>query len=129
LAELDNVPEPWYYRKLPPSLIAIAATVIVAAFLGIEFWPQRLAAPLTVVATAPLPQPERSPLPTNLKPFLAAPESRPVKTRPLLPPPPALQALDFSKAATAVDALSRAQAGQNAQAQLAETAVVAGSVH
>ncbi|PWU04646.1 MAG: hypothetical protein C5B51_16320 [Terriglobia bacterium] len=100
LAALDTVREPWYYRKVPWSVIAAATAVITLTFVAVEYWPQRQAPPITVVATAPLPQFERSPLPTNLKPFLALPQNLPLKKFPALPiePPPALPAPAVSAA-------------------------------
>jgi len=128
LAALDDVPEPWYYRKLPPGLIAAAAALIVVGFVGIEYWPQRQAAPLTVVARAPQPQPERSPLPTSLRPLAPLPTARPGKSRPALDLPPALPPVAVADALTAAQVSKSQLFAPSAAVAPVETALVAGTV-
>jgi hypothetical protein len=104
LASLDKAPEPWYYRPVHPALIFAATAGIVLGVVVIKFWPQRQAAPLSVVATAPKPQPEKSLLPSDLRPFIVPgyvsqarkpPATLPAEEPPVLaqaippPPPPA----------------------------------------
>ncbi len=150
LATLAEAPEPWYYRPVHPALIFAATAGIVLGVVVIKFWPVPQAAPLSVVATAPQPQPEKSPLPSDLRPFIAPPNiSQRPGARPALPtePPPSLLAqasppptpLAAPAAAppppppAANDAI--AVAGQalfkaeNLLAPKDRTAVVAGSVH
>ena len=150
LASLAEAPEPWYYRPVHPALIFVATAGIVLCVVVIKFWPERQAAPLSVVATAPQPQPEKSPLPSDLRPFIVPRNiSQRPGTRPALPtePPPALLAqasppptpLAAPAAAppppppAANDAIAVAgQAlfkAQNLLAPTDRTAVVAGSVH
>jgi hypothetical protein len=102
LATLAEAPEPWYYRRVHPALIFAATAVIVLGVVVIKFWPERQAAPLSVVATAPRPQPEKSPLPSDLRPFITPgyisqsrkppatlpAEEPPVLAQAVLPPPP-----------------------------------------
>ncbi len=131
LATLDEAPEPWYCRKLPVSWIAAATALTVVIFVGYEYWPIRQAPPLTVVATAPMPQPERSPLPTNLRQFVMPEAPRPRVARPALgaAPPPEVAATAAPDAQPSVQALARFQAeAVKPVAPPPEAGVVAGSV-
>jgi hypothetical protein len=131
LATLAEAPEPWYYRPVHPALIFAATAGIVLGVVVIKFWPVPQAAPLSVVATAPQPQPEKSPLPTDLRPFIAPPyvaQSR--KTAATLPaeeppviaqaiPPPAPPALTDALTATTGAQLAGQPAGARDEAPAA----------
>ena len=131
LASLDEAPEPWYYRRVHPALIFAATAGIVLGVVVIKFWPERQAAPLSVVATAPRPQPEKSPLPSDLRPFITPgyvsqnrkrPSTLPAEEPPVLaqailpPPPPAATAPPAPPPAALTDALT-APAGTQSPGQ------------
>jgi hypothetical protein len=89
LANLEQAPEPWYYRPLSPAAIAASAAALIAFALVVSWRPLPLRKPVTPV------EPQIVTVRPEVKPFSALPDS--LRPQPVpspvpreLPPPPLL---------------------------------------
>jgi hypothetical protein len=103
LVALGEVPQPWYCRDVPAAVIAGALAAMVTITLAVKFWPVRSVPLVTVVARGDLPQAVRSPLPTDIRPFL--PELPRRVPPPALPPAPVLPAPPGVRSPASAEAL------------------------